>query len=72
MNVPFDRQLWSAKECAAYLGQSYSRFIQVTQYREGFPQRCPIEGHPRWSAKEVSDYALKRPHRLPTERASAG
>ncbi|UOF80945.1 hypothetical protein [Caudoviricetes sp.] len=49
--------LWTAKECAEWLKQSYSHFIQKTQYLDGFPKRCPIPGHPRWVAQDVIDWA---------------
>lgn len=56
--IPFDRVIWSAQQCADYLGQSYSTFIKTTQYVEGFPSRCPIPGQPRWSAQAVTAWAL--------------
>lgn len=56
-DVPFDRQIWNGQECADYLRQSYSLFMRTTQYRPDFPKRCPVPGHPRWSAKDVMDYA---------------
>ncbi len=59
MTVPFDRQIWSAQDCADYLGQKYSTFIKRTQYLEGFPARCQIPGQPRWPAKKVTDWALR-------------
>lgn len=58
MNVPLELQVWSAKDCAAYLGQSYSLFIKRTQYADGFPARCPIPGQPRWRAGAVIKWAL--------------
>ena len=58
MSIPFDRQIWSGIECAAYLGQSYSTFMKRTQFLDGFPARCPIPGQPRWPAKDVTDWAL--------------
>ncbi len=58
MEVPFDRQIWTAQQCADYLGQSYSHFAKRTQYQVDFPKRCPIPGQPRWSARAVSEWAL--------------
>lgn len=56
--IPFDRVIWSAPDCAEYLGQSYSQFIKRTQYADGFPARCPIPGQPRWPAKAVTNWAM--------------
>ena len=58
VNIPFDRVIWSASECAEYLGQRYSTFIKRTQYLDGFPGRRPIPGQPRWSAEAVTGWAL--------------
>lgn len=58
IDVPFEYQIWTGEQCAAYLGHSYSNFIRRTQYVEGFPKRCPVPGQPRWSAKAVADWAL--------------
>lgn len=56
--IPFDRVIWSAQQCADYLGQSHSRFLKKTQYRPGFPDRCPLPGQPRWRAQAVTAWAL--------------
>jgi hypothetical protein len=56
LQVPLDRQIWSAQQCATYLGQSYRQFIGRTQHAKGFPKRCPIPGHPRWQAQAVIDW----------------
>lgn len=56
--VPFDRVIWNAEKCAAYLDQEKSTFLKNTQFLPGFPPRLLIPGQPRWSAKEVSDWAL--------------
>lgn len=58
MSVPFDRQLWTAQECADYLGHSYSQFMKRTQHSAGFPKRLELPGQPRWRAVSVSDWAL--------------
>lgn len=68
MNVPFERQIWSAQQCADYLGQSYNQFVKRTQYAEGFPKRCPVPGQPRWSAQAVSDWALGMAYIPPDSR----
>lgn len=57
-DIPFDRVIWSAQQCADYLGHSYSQFTKRTQYAEGFPKRCPIPGYPRWRAQAVTAWAL--------------
>jgi hypothetical protein len=56
--IPFSRVIWSAQQCAAYLGQEYATFIKRTQYLPGFPARCQIPGHPRWPAMAVTEWAL--------------
>jgi hypothetical protein len=56
--IPFDRVIWTAQQCADYLGQSYSQFIRRTQYAAGFPKRCPTPGQPRWRAQAVTAWAI--------------
>lgn len=58
LTVPLERQVWSAEQCAAYLGQEKATFLKGTQYATGFPKRCPIPGQPRWPAFEVTKWAL--------------
>ena len=58
VNIPFDRVIWSAAECAEYLRQEHSTFLKKTQFIEGFPPRLPMPGQPRWSALAVSNWAL--------------
>lgn len=58
MTVPFDRVIWDAAECAAYLGQEKATFLKRTQWATNFPARCPIPGQPRWPAKAVTEWAL--------------
>lgn len=60
LNVPFELQVWSAERCAAYLEQEKSTFLKRTQFVAGFPARLGIPGQPRWSAKEVAEWALSR------------
>lgn len=57
-DIPFDRVIWSAQQCADYLGESYNQFVRRTQYAEGFPKRCPKPGQPRWRAQAVTQWAL--------------
>lgn len=56
--IPFDRQVWDGLQCAEYLGVSYRTFMRRTQWLPSFPKRCPVPGHPRWSAQAVSQWAL--------------
>ena len=60
VNIPFDRLIWSAQECADYLGIGKTAFLNYTQHIESFPARCPLPGHPRWPAKGVSDWFAMR------------
>ncbi len=57
MTIPFEYVIWDAQQCADYLGQSKVSFLKRTQWRVGFPSRCQIEGHPRWNAKQVTEWA---------------
>jgi len=53
-----DQTIWDAKQCAEWLGISYSTFIQKRQHAEGFPARIPLgKQHPRWRAQEVKDWS---------------
>lgn len=57
MTVPFDRQIWTGAECAAYLGIGHTEFLNYTQFIDSFPKRCgPKEMFPRWQAKAVCDW----------------
>lgn len=68
MDVPFDRQVWSAEKCAAYLEISKTHFLNCVRYAEGFPAPLPIPPYqlagkarhmdPRWSAAAVASWAL--------------
>lgn len=57
-SVPVELQVWDAGRCAEYLGQARATFLKRTQFTPGFPERCPIPGHPRWRAREIIAYAL--------------
>jgi hypothetical protein len=62
MAVPFEHELWSAKEVAAYLKLSYDYVIKVLSKDPRFPSaiRLPtVDGgftNPRWKAKKVVDW----------------
>lgn len=67
MNVPFERQVWSAEKCAEFLEISRTHFLNCIRYAEGFPQPLPIPPYqlagkarhmePRWSAVAVAAWA---------------
>jgi len=57
MDVPFEYVIWSAQQCAEHLGQSKASFLKRTQWADGFPRRLQIPGHPRWNAKQVTEWA---------------
>lgn len=63
MNVPFERVIWNADQCAEYLGESRAHFLRVTRYTQGFPVEIPgCQGkHPKWRAIQVSNWALGNP-----------
>lgn len=68
-DVPFDRVIWSAEQCAEYLGQEKASFLKRTQWRPGFPARLEKHKQPRWKAIEVTEWALSgnKPRRHPDE-----
>lgn len=67
LQVPFDRQVWSAEKCAAFLEISKTHFLQAIRYAQGFPEPLPIPPYtvagkqrnmdPRWSAAAVAAWA---------------
>jgi hypothetical protein len=57
MNIPFHLVIWDAEQCAKYLGEEKSTFLKRTQFKPGFPGRCPKPGAPRWLAVEVTAWA---------------
>lgn len=60
---PITIDLWSSKECAAYLKISVSHFLQRIACRPDFPPaiRLPTadrgKGQPRWKAHKVINWA---------------
>ena len=57
MNVPFDRLIWDAQDCADYFKESRQEFLRTRRHKEGFPAEIP--GRDRlWRAVEVSNWAL--------------
>ena len=67
LEVPFDRQVWSAEKVAAFLEISKTHFLQCVRYAQGFPAQLPIPPYtlagkqrhmdPRWSAAAVAAWA---------------
>lgn len=63
--VPFDKQLWNSKECAAYLRKSVTVFMQHIAAHPSFPKRIRTPGTrggesmPLWRAAEVAEWAFK-------------
>lgn len=66
--IPFDRVIWNAEDCARYLGVSKTHFLQAIRHAQGFPKPLPIPPYPvggkvrtmdpRWSAVAVTGWAL--------------
>ena len=57
MNIPFDRVIWSAQDCADYFKESRQEFLRVRRHAAGFPPEIP--GKPRmWRAIAVTDWAI--------------
>lgn len=59
-----DNRLWSAKDCADYLGVKYRNFTERIALTKGFPRciRLPTgasRGNKRWKAIEVKNYIDK-------------
>ena len=70
--IPFDRVIWDAEECAAYLRQEKASFLKRTQWRSGFPARLSVPGQPRWQALAVTEWALSgnKSRRYPDEETA--
>ena len=68
-SVPFDRVIWDAEDCANYLKVEKMTFLKRTQYAEGFPDRLPIPGKPRWRAAAVTQWALGESRQYPAKAA---
>ena len=53
-------EIWTGKECAAYLKMGTNHFMDKVRYRVGFPK--PLEfnegGRPRWYSAEIRKWAL--------------
>lgn len=58
--VPFDKALWSDKECGEYFKMSPRNFRETISCRPGFPKFLPLgeTGRTfRWKAIEVIEWA---------------
>lgn len=76
MTVPFDRVIWSAQQCAEYLGQVRQEFLRITRHRPDFPKE--LVNRPRhWQALAVTQWALEgvippeTPQELRTDHVNA-
>lgn len=53
-------EIWTGKECAAYLKLEAGYFMATVRHKKTFPK--PLEfnegGRPRWSSSEVRKWAL--------------
>lgn len=57
LELPFDRVIWDAQDCADYFKESRQEFLRTRRHREGFPAEIP--GRDRmWRAVEVTNFAL--------------
>lgn len=78
INVSDDKTLWTAKQCAEYLGIKSDRsFVEYTAPLPDFPRPVPIpsirnqsNGQRRWIAKEVQDWALSNRDKVENRRKS--
>ena len=54
-------EIWTAKDCAAYLKCSPKHFLRQIRFSEGFPAQLTwsIPGRPKWSAEAVKGWALR-------------
>ena len=60
--VPFEKEIWNAKQCADYLGINVRTFAEKLSLRPGFPRsfRLPSDkglGSKRWWAREIILFA---------------
>lgn len=53
-------EIWTGKECAAYLKLEAGYFMANTRHKKTFPKPLPFNegGRPRWSSAEVRSWAL--------------
>ncbi len=68
MEIPFDRQVWSAEKVALFLDISKEHFLNCIQHADGFPKPLPLPAYThagkirkmeaRWAAAAVAAWAL--------------
>ena len=53
-------EIWTGKECAAYLKMDSRYFMETVRHRKTFPEPLAFNegGRPRWSSTEVRQWAL--------------
>lgn len=61
---PVDKVIWTAKQCADYLGMSQRHFVDRVSKSYNFPSpiKLPSEGgkgHAVWYAAEIQDWVAK-------------
>jgi len=54
-------EVWTSKDCAAYLKCSSKHFLRKIRFSQGFPKQLPWSegGHPRWDSGAVKAWALR-------------
>lgn len=54
--------IWTAKECAAFLKLAPRYFLRKVRFQPGFPDQLEWSkmGHPRWSSAAVREWALRQ------------
>lgn len=60
LTVPVDQQVWTAEQCAQYLGFGLRQFRERISHRHGFPTPQALGSLTRWRASEI--VAWKREH----------
>jgi len=62
--VPIDKQVWNAKQCAAYIGKSYQTFMSYYAPLPSFPKRINLpntsggKSGPMWKAIDVINWVF--------------
>ena len=55
-------EIWTAKDCAAYLKVCPKHFLRRIRWKEGFPKQLHWSegGHPKWSSEAVKAWSLRQ------------
>ncbi|PTN13199.1 hypothetical protein [Nitrosomonas aestuarii] len=62
--VPIEKQVWNAKQCAAYIGKSYQTFMSYYAPLPSFPRRINFPSTsggrpgPMWKAIDVINWVF--------------